>query len=98
MLMLLGVATTEIMKPRPFSHHFYAVYAHFCHLLPCCHFYFRFILPCFATPITHILPPLRRTSALIQFTIILGVLGTQETSRFLIAGLLERDHLQPLLP
>src|SRR3954463_398395 len=97
MLMLLGVATSESMKPRPCFHHCNTFCAHFCHSLPCCFYLFRFTLPFCATHITHILPYLRRTSAPIQFTILLGVLGTQETSCFLIAGLLERDHLQPLL-
>ena len=41
---------------------------------------------------------LRRTSAPIQFTIVLGVLGTQETLCYLVAGLLERDHLHPTPP
>src|SRR3954467_13408845 len=98
MLMLLGVATSESMKPRPSLHLCNTVCAHVYHSLPCCTFYCRFILPCFATPITHILPSLRRTSAPIQVLVVLGVLGTQETFCFLIAGLLERDHLQPLLP
>ena len=40
-------------------------------------------------------PSLRRTSAPIQLTIVLGVLGTQETLCYLVAGLLERDHLHP---
>ena len=43
-------------------------------------------------------PSLRRTSAPIQFTIVLGVLGTQETLCHLVAGLLERDHLHPTPP
>src|SRR3954470_1486646 len=98
MFMLLGVATSESSKPRPCFHLCNTVCAHVYHLLPCCTFLFRFILPCFDTPITHILPSLRRTSASIQLLVVLGVLGTQETSFFLIAGLLERDHLQPLLP
>src|SRR3954469_8927403 len=98
MLMLLGVATSESMKPRPCFHHCNTICAHFCRLLRCCFYLFRFILPCFATPITHILPYLRRTSAPIKFTILIGVLGTQETSYFLTAGLLEIYHLQPLLP
>src|SRR3954466_16382591 len=98
MLMLLGVATSESMKPRPCFQICYTVCAHFCHLFPCCTFYYRFILPCFATSITHILSSLRRTSAPIQLLVVLGVLGTQETSCFLIAGFFERDHLQPLLP
>ena len=34
----------------------------------------------------------------IQFTIVLGVLGTQETLCYLVAGLLERDHLHPTPP
>src|ERR1041385_3736784 len=98
MLMLLGVSTSESMKPRPCFHLCNTICAHVYHLLPCCTFYYRFILPFFATPITHILPSLRRTSAPIQLLVVLGVLGTQETSCFLIAGLLEIDHLQPLLP
>src|ERR1041385_8626118 len=98
MLMLLGVATSESMNPRPCFHHFYTVCAHFCHMFACCTFCYRFILPCFATPITHILLSLRRTSAPTQLLDVLGVLGTQETSYILIAGLLERDHLEPLLP
>src|SRR3954465_7191901 len=98
MLMLLGVATSESMKPRPCFHHCYTVCIHFCYLFLCFTFYYRFILLHFITPITHILSSLRRTSAPIQLLVVLGVLGTQETSRILIAGLLERDHLKPLLP
>ena len=98
MLMLLGVATSESMIPRPCFHHCNTICAHVYHLFACCTFYYRFILLCFATPIIHILPSLRRTSAPIQLLVVLGVLGTQETSCILVAGLLERDHLQPLLP
>src|SRR4051812_16504834 len=98
MLMLLGVATSESMKPRSCFHHCYTVCAHFCHMFTFCIFYYRFILLCFATPITRILPYLRRTSAPIPLLVVLGVLGTQETSCIFIAGLLERDHLQALLP
>src|SRR3954463_14726777 len=98
MLMLLGVATSESMKPMPCFQHCNIVCAHVYYLFSCCTFYYRFILPCFSTPITHILPSLRQTSAPIQFAIVLGVLGTQEISCILIAELLERYHLQPLLP
>ena len=94
----LGVATSEIMKPRPCFHHCSTVCAHVYYLFACCNFYYRFILLRFATHITRILPSLRRTSAPIQLLVVLGVLGTKETSCFLIAGLLVRDHLQPLLP
>ena len=31
-------------------------------------------------------------------TIVLGVLGTQETLSYLVEGLLERDHLHPTPP
>src|SRR4051812_29871835 len=98
MLMLLRVATSESMKPRPCFHHCNTVCAHFCHLFTCCTFYsdlYYLALP-HLSPI--FLPSLRRTSAPIQLLVVLGVLGTQETSCFLIAGLLERDHLQPILP
>src|ERR1041385_4589072 len=98
MLMLLRVATSESMKHRPCFHHCYTVFTHFCYMFACCTFYYRSLLPCFAIPITRILPSLRRTSAPIHLLVVLGVLGTQETSSILIAGLLERDHLQPLLP
>src|ERR1041385_2124172 len=98
MLMLLGVATSESMKPRTCFHHCNTVYTHVYYMFACCTFYYRFILPCFATPITRILLSLRRTSAHIQLLVVLGVLGTQEASCILIAWLLERDHLQPLLP
>ena len=43
-------------------------------------------------------PSLRRTSAPIQFKIVLGVLGTQETLCYLVAGLFERDHLHRTPP
>ena len=50
----------------------------------------------FTIHITCILPSVRRTSAPTQLTIVLGVLGTQETSCILIAGLFERGYVQPL--
>src|SRR5664279_2597283 len=50
------------------------------------------------TVISRILSSLRRTSAPIQLTIVLCVLGTQETSCILIAGLFERDTSQPTSP
>jgi hypothetical protein len=48
--------------------------------------------------ITCISLSLRRTCAPIHLTSILGVLGTQETSCIVIAGLLERDSFDLLLP
>jgi hypothetical protein len=60
-------------------------------MVACCHFYFRLQLSLIIIHITCISLSLRRTSAPIHLTSVLGVLGTQETSCILIAGLLERD-------
>jgi hypothetical protein len=60
--------------------------------------YFRLYLVLIIIHITCILLYLRRTSAPIHMTSVLGVLGTQETSCIVIAGLLERDSFDLLLP
>src|SRR5215213_6950021 len=60
-------------------------------MFACCHFYFRLQLPLIIIHITCISLSLRRTSAPIHLTSVLGVLGTQETSCIVIARLLERD-------
>ena len=60
--------------------------------------YFQIQKPISTIHIALVSPSLRRTSAPIQFTIILGVLGTQETLCYLVAGLFERDHLHPTPP
>jgi hypothetical protein len=60
-------------------------------MFDCCHFYFRLQLPLIIIHITCISLSLRRTSAPIHLTSVLGVLWTQETSCILIAGFLERD-------
>jgi hypothetical protein len=54
-------------------------------------FYFRLQLPLIIIHITCISLSLHRTSVPIHLTSVLRVLGTQETSCILIAGLLERD-------
>ena len=59
---------------------------------------FRFQIPLSTIHIPLASPSLRRTSAPIQFTIVLGGLGTQETLCYLVAGLLERDHLHNMPP
>ena len=64
----------------------------------CFHIYFRLLLPLIFIHITCILLSLRRTSAPIHLTSVLDVLGTQETSCILIAGLLERDIFDLYLP
>ena len=61
-------------------------------------YFFRLQIPISTTHIALVSPSLHRTSAPIQFTIVLGVLGTQETLCYLVAGLFERDHLHPMPP
>src|SRR4051812_40866875 len=63
-----------------------------------CHLYFRLLLQFTIIHTICILLSLRRTSAPIHLTSVLGVLRTQETSCILIAGLLERDILDLYLP
>src|SRR3954465_6355405 len=60
-------------------------------MFACCHYYFRLPSSLIFIHTTCISLSLRRTSAPIHLTSVLGVLGTQETSYILIAGLLERD-------
>jgi hypothetical protein len=60
--------------------------------------YFRLHLLLIIIHITCISLSLRRTSAPIYLTSVLGVLRTQETSCIVIAGLLERDAFDLLLP
>ena len=60
--------------------------------------YFLAPLPLIIIHTTCISLSLRRTSAPIHLTSVLGVLGTQETSCILIAGLLERDTFDHFLP
>src|SRR3954454_23821965 len=67
-------------------------------MFPCCHYYFRLPSSRISSHTTCISLSLRRTSAPIHLISVLGVLGTQETSSFLIAGLLERDILDLYLP
>ena len=67
-------------------------------MFACCHFYFRLHLLHIIIHITCISLSLRRTSAPIHLTSVLGVLGTQETSCIVIAGLLERDTFDLYLP
>src|SRR4051812_42836631 len=63
-----------------------------------CHYYFRLPSSLISIHTTCISLSLRRTRAPIHLTSVLGVLGTQETSCILIAGLLERDIFDLCLP
>jgi hypothetical protein len=60
--------------------------------------YFRLHLLLIIIHITYISLSLRRTSAPINLTSVLGVLETQETSCIVITGLLERDSFDLLFP
>src|SRR4051794_5266990 len=63
-----------------------------------CPFHLRLLLPLILIHTTYVLLSLRRTSAPIHLTSVLGVLGNQETSCILIAGLLERNIFDLCLP
>jgi hypothetical protein len=98
MLSLLRVSTSESMIPRPcfqaLKYHLHSV----CYMFACSDIYFILHLILIIIRITCISLSLRRTSAPIHLTNILGVLGTQETSCIVIAGLLERDSFDLFLP
>src|SRR4051794_4571497 len=63
-----------------------------------CPFHLRLLLPLIFIHTTCVLLSLRQTSVPIHLTSVLGVLGTQETSCILIAGLLERNIFDLCLP
>ena len=86
------------MNPRPF---FKALQYRLCSLLSLVTFlflYFQIKKTLSTIHIALVSPSLRRTSAPIQFTIVLGVLGTRETLCYLVAGLFERDRPHPTPP
>ena len=90
--------TSESMNPRPcfqaLQYHFRSLF----YLLPYCFYIFRLQKPVSTIHIAIVSPSLRQTSAAIQFTIVLGVLGTQETLCYLVTRFFERDHLHPTPP
>src|SRR5215217_1909882 len=67
-------------------------------MFACCNIYFISQLLFTTIYTTCVLISLRRTSAHIHLTSVLGVLGTQETSCILIAGLLEWNIFDLYLP
>ena len=73
------------------SKHWNTVSIQLCYMFARCHYYFRLPSSLISIHTTCISLSLRRTSAPIHLTRVLGVLGTQETYCILIAGLLERD-------
>jgi hypothetical protein len=80
------------------SKHWNTVYIQMCYMFARSDIYFRLDLLLIIIHITCISLSLRRTSASIHLTSVLGVLGTQETSYIVIAGLLERDCFDLFLP
>jgi hypothetical protein len=92
------VTTSESMIPRPCFQALHTVYSLFCYLFTCCHFYSRLYLLLIIIYTTCISLSLRRTSAPIHLTSVLGVLGTQATFCIIIAGLFERDSFDLFLP
>jgi hypothetical protein len=98
MLSLLRVSTSKSMIPRPCFQALNTVYIQFCYMFARSDIYFRLNLLLIFIHITCISLSLRRTSAHIHLTSVLGVLGTQETSCIVIAGLFKRDSFDLLLP
>ena len=97
-LAVLRDCTSESTDPRP---HFEALQYRFVpiyYLLPCCFIYSDYKIYISTIHITLLSPSLLLTSAPIQISIIFGLLGTQETFYYLVAGLFERDHLHPTPP
>jgi hypothetical protein len=86
-----SVSTSESMIPRPCFQALHTVYLLFCYMFAHSNIYFKSHLLLIIITTTCISLSLRRTSAPIHLTSVLGVLGTQETFCIIIAGLLERD-------
>jgi hypothetical protein len=98
MLSLLRVSISESMIPRPCFQALNIVYIQFCYMFARSDIYFRLHLLIIIITTTCISLSLRRTSAPIHLTSVLGVLGAQENFCIVIAGLLERDSFDLLLP
>jgi hypothetical protein len=98
MLSLLRVSASESMITRPCFQALNTVYIQFCYMFTRSDIYFRLHLLLIIIHITCISLSLCQTSAPIYLISVLGVLATQETSCIVIAGLLERDSFDLLLP
>jgi hypothetical protein len=98
MLYLLRVTTSESMIPRPCFQALNIVYIQFCYMFARSDIYFRLHLLLIIITTICISQSLRRTSAPIHLTSVLGVLGTQETFCIVIAELPKRDSFDLLLP
>jgi hypothetical protein len=92
------VSTSESMIPRPCFQALHIVYFLFCYMFARSDTYFILQLLLIIITTTCISLSLRRTSAPIHLTSVLGVLETRETFCIVIAGLLERDSFDLFLP
>ena len=79
-------------------HYCNTVCAPFYHLLPCCFLLFLLQKPISTIHITPVAPSLHRTSAPIQFTTILGVLGTKRLFVIWLQGCLRETIFILQLP
>jgi hypothetical protein len=86
------------MIPRPCFQALHTVYLLFCYMFAHSDIYFRSHLLLIIITTTCISLSLRRTSAPIHLTSVLGVLGTQETFCIVIAGLVEMGSFDLFLP
>jgi hypothetical protein len=86
-----SVSTSESMIPRSCFQALHTISFQFCYMFARSDTYFRLHLLLIIITTNCISLSLRRTSAPIHLTSVLGVLGTQETFCIIIAGLLERD-------
>jgi hypothetical protein len=93
-----SVSTSESMNPRPCFQALHTVYIQFCYMFAHSDIYFRLPLLLIIITTTCISLSLRRTSAPIHLTSVLGVLETQGTFCIVIAGLFERDSSDLFLP
>jgi hypothetical protein len=86
------------MIPRPYFQALHTVYLLFCYMFARSDTYFILQLLLIIITTACISLSLRRTSAHIHLTSVLGVLEIQETFCIVIAGLLERDSFDLFLP
>jgi hypothetical protein len=93
-----SMSTSESMIPRSYFQALHTIYIQFCYMFARSDTYFRLQLLLIIITTTCISLSLRRTSAPIHLTSVLGMLGTQETFSIIIAGLLKRDSFDLLLP
>jgi hypothetical protein len=93
-----SVSTSESMIPRPCFQALHTVYIQFYYMFARSDIFSRLYSLLIIITTICISLSLRRTSAPIHLTSVLGVLGTQETFYIVIAGLLERDSFDLLLP